>query len=82
MVHLRERKPVSYNETYLAVEASSSEAAKHQEPDQGTLVKFTRKGIKNTNSSKPLMLASAKLKQQQSKAGSKLGRKRQSVRSV
>lgn len=77
---LRDRKHVSYNETWLAVEASTNATAKDQDADQGTLVKFTRKGIKNTNSSKSMMLASAKLKQQRSKAASKHSRHRHSTR--
>lgn len=58
MVQLRERKQVSYNETWMAFEASTNEPVKNT--DQGTLVKFARKGIKNTDRSKALALASAK----------------------
>lgn len=77
---LRDRKPVSYNETWLTVEASTSKANNGAQADQPTLVKFTRKGIQNTNSSRSMMLASAKLQQQRNRTGVKLGRKRQSVR--
>ena len=78
---LRQRKQnVSYNETWLAFEASAGEPAKDQNADHGAIHRFAKEGIKNTNSSKSMMLASAKLQQQRSKVASRHSRRRQSAR--
>ncbi len=60
---LRQRKPVTYNESLLSAEASSSAVSKDENTDHGSLLKFTRTGINNTANCNALQTASADIKQ-------------------
>lgn len=60
---LRQRKPVTYNESLLSAEASSSAVSKDENTDHGSLLRFTRTGINNTAKSNAVQAASADIKQ-------------------
>lgn len=60
---LRQRKPVTYNESLLSAEASGSAVSKDENADHGSLLRFTRTGINNTAKSNALQTASADMKQ-------------------
>ncbi|DBA97836.1 TPA: hypothetical protein ACH3X3_012700 [Trebouxia sp. C0006] len=81
---LRQRKPVTYNESLLSAEASSSAVSKDENTDHGSLLKFTRTGINNTANCNALQTASADIKQykrNRSSARKEAGHRSQSRRS-
>ena len=60
---LRQRKPVSYNESILSLEGGNSTASPEENGGQGALLKFTRTGVNNTARSRSATQPPAGLRQ-------------------
>ena len=60
---LRQRKPVTYNESVLSLEAAKAASSAEEIANQRSLLKFTRTGINNTSKSKISALEAASLRQ-------------------
>ena len=60
---LRQRKPVTYNESVLSLEAGKAVSSPEEIANQGSLLRFTRTGINNTSKPTSSTANPASLKQ-------------------
>ena len=60
---LRQRRPVTYNESVLSLEAGKAASSPEEIADHRSLLKFTRTGINNTSKSRSSTLEAASLRQ-------------------
>ena len=60
---LRQRKPVTYNESVLSLEAGKAASSPEELANQRSLLKFARTGINNTSKSRSSTLEAASLRQ-------------------
>lgn len=68
---LRQRKPVTYNESVLSLEAGKTASSPEEGAQQRSLLKFTRTGINNTSKSKASTLDPGTLQQYRRTRGKK-----------
>ena len=59
---LRQRKPVTYNESVLSLETGKAASSPEEIANQRSLLKFTRTGINNTTKSRSSTLEAASLR--------------------